>query len=250
MSTNARAAWALGLGLAGLVALVGRTSGQDGGATKGAARPLAPSVVGCIDLGAILKGYNKVEFLNKQLEDDYKRKQQELMQIYSEGEKVAKEMERLNPGTPDYKEGENKLNKLKIDFEAAREQAQREFAQKQADQLAVVFNEIQASVAYVAKYNSISYVVQVDREPVNSADPRTVTMALARPVLYYDSATDLTKVVMDHLNGAYQKASGGRAPATATPPAATPTPGAGANAPRNNPAPAPGGAARPNAGGR
>src|SRR5690348_15013750 len=56
MPLSSRAAWALGLGLLGAVALVAPSSAQNGEGQKAAAKP-APAVIAYADLDTIIKGY-------------------------------------------------------------------------------------------------------------------------------------------------------------------------------------------------
>ena len=74
MRVTSRAVMALSLGVAGFAGLAGITIGQDGAAPKtsgqqgGQARALPPAVIGSIDMDAVFKGYEKVDFIRKQIE--------------------------------------------------------------------------------------------------------------------------------------------------------------------------------------
>ena len=67
MTVSTRAAWALGLGLAGLAILVGPTPASSrmpaSARRPRAAAPKAagPAVIGTVDLDAVFKGYDKVK---------------------------------------------------------------------------------------------------------------------------------------------------------------------------------------------
>ena len=50
---------------------------------------------------------------------------------------------KLCPATEDYKKHENKVTELKARHEAGREQAEREFAQRQAEMMATLYKEVQ-----------------------------------------------------------------------------------------------------------
>lgn len=251
-----RAAAVLGLSALGVIALVAPSSGQDSAvqkaSTSGAnpaaasARKLPAAVVGCIDMAAVFNGYTKVEFIRKQIDGEYTQKKAELSKILSEGERLGKELEQLQPGSADFKDRDLKMTKIKAEFEAARESAQREFAQKEADSLATIYKEIQEVVAAVAKHNGLNYVVQVSNDPVSAADPRSALAAMSRTVVYAEGP-DVTQMVLNLLNQRYQQSSGA-APAAAPAggaPAAAPRPTAPAGAGAGAAAPAPGAAPRP-----
>lgn len=216
---SSRAAIALGLGVVGLAALAGRSIGQDGNATKaaapGAARALPAAILGSIDMDAVFKGYEKVEFIRKQIEAEANVKKAELTKIMGEAQQVAKEMEKLQPGSPDFKNHDAKMARLKADLDSARELAQREFAMREADALATVYKEIQAMVEAVAKHNHMTYVVRISNEPVSSGDPNSALAAMSRSVVYSDPSGDITEIVVKLLNRQYQSTNPPKAPAAA-----------------------------------
>lgn len=227
MPTNARARviWALGLAMTGLAVLVSQTSGQDkavkrtSGQTGGRAS-IAPAIIGCIDMDAVFKGYKKVEFLRKQMETEAEAKKGELNAILTQAQQIMKEMEKLQQGSEDFKNKETKLTELRARLEAAKQTAQREFAQKEAEALATVYKEIQAMVGYVAKSYGMTYVMRVSNEPVTGNDPNSAVMALSRAVVYNDDSTDVTNVVLRLLNQQYAKANPAAAAEAAPAPAA------------------------------
>jgi outer membrane protein len=237
--TRAMAAFGLGAGALGLLA--GHTIGQDAAVQKtsnqGASRTMTPAVVGSIDMDAVFKGYEKVEFLRKQIEAEANLKKAELSKIMAEAQQVAKEMESLTPGSPDFKGHDARLTEYRAKLNASREQAQAEFAQKEADALATIYKEVQAMVEAVAKHNHMTYVIRVSNEPITGADPNSALAAMSRSVVYSDPATDVTQIVIRLLNRQYQ-AAGGK-PAAPTTAAAAP---AGA---QPQPAPAPAAATQP-----
>ena len=231
---------ALSLGVAGFAGLASVSIGQDGAVQKssgqqgGQARALAPAVIGSIDMDAVFKGYEKVDFIRKQIEAEANLKKGELGKIMSQAQQIAKEMESLQPGSPDFKERDSKLTKMRVELDGSREQAQREFASREAEALGTIHKEIQAMVEAVAKYNHMTYVVRISSEPITSGDPNSVLAAMSRSVVYSDPSTDVTQVVVRMLNKKYKETSGVKgttdpdtAPASATTTAAP----AGAEAP-------------------
>jgi outer membrane protein len=219
MRGSSRAVLALSLGVAGVVGLAGYSIGQDGTAQKGAAtgqqpaqqRALPTAVLGSIDMDAVFKGYEKVEFIRKQIEAEANLKKGELSKIMAQAQQIAKEMESLQQGSPDFKERDSKLTKLRVELDGAREQAQREFAGREADALATIHKEIQAMVEAVAKYNHMTYVVRISNEPITGGDPNSVLAAMSRAVVYSDPSTDITQVVVRMLNKKYKESGGQKA---------------------------------------
>ena len=124
----------------------------------------------------------------------------------------------MTPNSVDSKKIEDHLTELKGQLEAKRDNAQRDFAAKQADMLSNVYREVQDMVRRIAQYRGMTYVVQTSNEAPSASDPQSVMAAMAKTVVYADPRNDITKDVVHNLNLAY-KAAGGVAPRAAAPPA-------------------------------
>jgi outer membrane protein len=219
-----RALTAMAFVALGAVAIGGRSIGQDGAVQKTSAdagagtRPRLPSaVVGVIDMDAVFKAYTKVEFIRQEIEAEATARKADLNKIQADAQQLAKQMEQLTPGTPDFKNHDDRLTKLQAEFAAAREKAQRDFAQKEAEALATIYKEIQAMVESVAKHNHMNYVLRVSNEAVSGADPQSALAAMSRSVVWSDGSSDITEMVVKLLNQQYQSSGSGRpaaAPAT------------------------------------
>lgn len=229
MPIKSRLAFTVGLGLVGLMALVGRSSGQqDGGVQKASSSPAAGvkasavAVIGTIDMESALKQYEKYKSEMDAMKAEVLGREKDLMKISEEGKQVGDMMGKFQPGSPDFKRLENKLSQLKAQFQVAREQAQSELAQREADVLAKIIGEIQGMSAAVAKRHGMTFVVRATREPINSSNPNSVMEAMSRAVVYSDPTTDITNEVVNYLNYNYRRATGADAaakPASATKPA-------------------------------
>src|SRR5262249_4524200 len=148
------------------------------------------------------------------------QRNKELMKINEDGKQATEMLAKLQPGTPDYKKMEKTVSEIKARLQVAQEQGNSDFAQKEADSLAMLYKDIQHMVSLVAKQRGLSYVVRVSNEAVSGTEPQSVMAAMARPVVYYDPAagTDISKEVIAHLNNWYHKSnSSGGAGGTAAP---------------------------------
>ena len=215
MIASSRGILAIGLGLTGLAILVAPTLGQ-GQAQDGAVRkaanpasvaspptPIAP-VIGTVDVELVFKSYEKVKQSNKEYSAALMARKNELMRIMSEAQEETQMLSKLAPGTEDYRKHENKVTQLKAQHEAGREQAEREFAQRQAQAMATLYNEIQEAVAAQAKAKGLTYVVKVSPGPRADSEPNDVSTALNRSVVYADPRNDLTEEVIRDLNRRYE----------------------------------------------
>jgi Skp family chaperone for outer membrane proteins len=221
MVVSTRAIVALGLGFLGLAVLVGPTLGQQPQdpavrktatqATAAAPQPPAPVTVGCVDISAVFKGYDKVKANSEEFRAAVMAKKNELMKFMAEAQQASETIAKLTPGSVDYKKIEDRITQLKAQHEASREQYEREFTLREAEMLATLYKEVQSMVGRLAKYRGFVYVVRVSNDPVTGANPNSAMAAIERTVVYADPRNDITNDVIFNLNREY-KASGGVVP--------------------------------------
>ncbi len=228
MVASSRGILAIGLSLTGLALLVGPSLGQqqDGSIRKAAGQstgkppaPVAP-VIGTVDIEYVFKNYDKVKIANKEFNAAMLARKNDLMKIMSEAQQEAELMQKFNPGSEDYKKHETRVTELKARHEAGREQAEREFALRQAESMATLYKEIQAMVARIAQWREMNYIVKVSNQPISGTDPNSVMGAISSTMVYADPRNDITSDVVHNLNRLYQatasptpKAASNRSPA-------------------------------------
>ncbi|WZO96288.1 OmpH family outer membrane protein [Isosphaeraceae bacterium EP7] len=242
MSISARVSWALGSGLGGLCLVVVPVLAQQPdakvqrvatGATTAATAPPAPAVtvLGTIDLEEALRKYDKFKVNSEEFAAAVQARKADLMQIMNDAKLASEKMSKLAPSSPDYKKVEIEITSLAAKGEAMKQQSQMEFARREAESVATVYNEIQAMVARVAPYRKITHVIKTSSSPVSGSDPESVGLAMSKAMIYSDPRNDITNDVVLHLNNAYRQAGGvapkPRAAAPGTTPAAPTAPAAG-----------------------
>ncbi|MGP0064570.1 MAG: OmpH family outer membrane protein [Isosphaeraceae bacterium] len=237
MVLSPRGVLAIGLSLAGITYLVAPTNGQaqpqqkaDGGVRPAAANPnpapaatpqppVAP-IFGTLDLDFVLKNYEKVKASSRELSAAVNVRRGELMKLESEARQEMEMMQKLQPGTADYKKREDHITELKARMEAGREQAQREFTLREAEMMSTIYKEIQGMTGSVARWRGMTYVLRATnpKKPTTGAtDPNSVMAAMNDQVIYADPRNDITNDVVYYLNKTYEKTA---SPAGTTKPAA------------------------------
>ncbi|MGE3821295.1 MAG: OmpH family outer membrane protein [Isosphaeraceae bacterium] len=237
MTLSSRAFSTLGIGALAASLFVGNALGQAPGGdaavrktgTQAAtAQPPAAAVpkpvaavFGSVDMESIFKNADKVKALQEEFKAAAMAKQAELVKIQSELQEEAQKLQKMTPNSVDSKKIEDRITQLKAQFEAGREQAQRDFAMRESEMLATLYREIQDMVRRIAEFRGMTYVVQISNEPLSGSNPNSVMAAMAKTVVYADPRNDITKDVIYNLNRAY-KAAGGTVPASATGTSAAP----------------------------
>jgi outer membrane protein len=227
MVSSSRGILAIGLSLTGLALLVGPSLGQpqDPAVRKTATptakatvpqAPVAP-VIGTVDIETVFNSYEKVKASNEEFRAAMMVRKNELMKIMADAQSEADMLAKLTPGTDDYKKHENRVTELKARHEAGREQAEREFTQRQAESMATLYKEVQSMVGKVAKWRKMNYIVKVSNQPISGANPNSVMAAIANTVVYAEGYNDITNDVIHNLNKFYRAALGPTKAPTAVP---------------------------------
>jgi Skp family chaperone for outer membrane proteins len=221
---------ALGVGLAGagLLAFPALVRGQGDSRVRQTATntseppkltpPVAP-IIGTIDIEAVFKNYDKTKVSKKEIESKVMARKAELMKIMQDAQQETEMLQKLTPGTADYRTRENRVTELKAKYEASRELAQRELSGTEAEMFASMYKEVQAMVAKVAQWRGMTYIVKISNRPVSGNDPDSVMAAMNNLMVYADPRNDITNHVVHNLNRFYLKTAPGTE-ATTTKPAA------------------------------
>ena len=248
MLRSTRAALAVGLGCIGVAGLVGQSVAQqgDGGVKRvatgnsgtGGTAPAAtmPAVsIGTIDVEGAFRAYDKVTVRGEDLNAEVQLRYMELTKLATEGKQQQEKLGHMAPGSADAQKCEQAMVSIKAQIEAGRQNAEREFTQKETETMTGIYNEVAEMATRVAQSKGMTFVVKYNEGKVQSTEPNSAMSAMSKTFIYADPRVDITKEVVAYLNQHY-KVTGGRAPKTPNPAAGAP--GAGA-APAGRPAPAP-----------
>ena len=158
------------------------------------------SAIGSINMDVVLKRSVKFQRESRRLSGDLNHERERLKNLEGEVKELFEQMRRRDARTPASDADEQKIANLKSQIEAGREIAQREFTRREAQMMAGLLQEIQQTIAALAKSRGINYVVKVSAEPTSDSDPNDVMTSWGRSVLYADPRNDLTEEVISELN--------------------------------------------------
>ncbi len=196
--------------LAGGTYFLGNSWGQD---KKPPAEDL-PHRVGLIDLGYVFEHYQKLKYLNEELNIETKEENNRLQLKMKKGQELAEQLKQLNEGTPDYTALENKLVKLGADFESEKKQLQMELARKRAKMMHQVYLEVYDAVEKFCNHHKFTVIIRFSRTDLNSTDPARVQQLMNQIVVYHRKKDDLTDGVVKYLNDRLPAANNEEKPLT------------------------------------
>ena len=187
---------------------------------------LVPAAFGTIDIDQVMRSYDKFKVTQEKLQAEAMEEQNNLMKLGAKGKSLVEQLQRFKQGTEDFRKTTEEISEVKAKLESKKEALQQEFEMKAAETMINTYTEIQLVAEGVAKKYKMAYVVKVVRDQITANDRQSAQAVIAQPLIYSDSATDITKEVIYYLNLRYQK-SGGLPPKTAS---AAPAPAAAAPA--------------------
>ena len=223
MLRSTRAALAVGLGCVGVAGLVGQSAAQQGdskaqrfaatnaNAGTGAAAvsvQMPPVSIGSVDVEGVFKSYDKVKVAGEILNAEVMKRYKELTDLANEGKQEQEKLAHMAPGTPDAKKCEDRMVQLKAQIEAGRQNAEREFTQKETETMSSIYNEVAAMVALIAKDRGMTFVVKYNDAKVMATEPNSAMSAMSKTIVYADPRVDITNDTIRFLNYNYKIAGG------------------------------------------
>ncbi len=146
---------------------------------------------------------------NMDLKDEMEKQYQAFL---AERQKRTAQMEDLNQqkggyleGKPEYKKISDQINRQAIEFQVWEQMQQNEFVTKQIAIMKTTYQQINDTIAEVAKERGIDIVLQFSPSKIDAPDPQEWhRQAQMRQVLYSEPDLDITADVLQRLDETYR----------------------------------------------
>ena len=206
-----------------LVLAVGVALALTGVAQNAAPAP-APvrSSVAVVDVNKIMTEWKYVSARKTDLENQFKPKFEALKARADELQKQAQVLKTMKRGEPEYQQLENQLIRKEQDIKTDNGILSKEFDEQAAKIFQDAYKYIKQHAAFYAKQIGATCVIQVNTanefqayNPRVSVSELTVQEVVARQVIWYDAAINVTDQILTRLNSGAQQSNTAR-PATTT----------------------------------
>lgn len=193
-----------------LVLAVGVALALTGVAQNAATAP-APvrSSVAVVDVNKIMSEWKYVSARRTDLENQYKPKFEALKARADELQKQAQVLKTMKRGEPEYQNLENTLIRKEQDIKTDNGLLSKQFDEQAAKIFQDAYKYIKQHAAFYAKQIGATCVIQVNSaDEFQSYNPRvsvselTVQEVVARQVIWYDGAINVTDQILTRLNSA------------------------------------------------
>jgi Skp family chaperone for outer membrane proteins len=198
----------------GIVCLAGGSfflSTTRGAPSKEAAED-GPHRVGLIDIGYVFEHYEKVKYLNEEMNIDLKETQQKLEAKAKRGRDMQDQIKELNEGSADYTALETKIVKLAAELETDNKMFKNEINKKRAKMVHQVYLEVYDAVEKFCNHHKFTVIIRFSRADLSSNDPSRVNQLMNQIVVYHRKRDDLTDGVVKYLNDRLPAATGDSKP--------------------------------------
>jgi Skp family chaperone for outer membrane proteins len=155
---------------------------------------------------AVFHRYEKAQQAHEQMKAYTNAEKERLANLKQQIESLVSQVMSADTNRSDLALLERQIAVLKQQYEPSREAAEREISRHETSTKAAILEEIQDTIATLAKAKGLNYVVTVSPEPKPNLGPSEVMAALHRSVVYSDPRNDLTEEVIRELNHRFKAA--------------------------------------------
>ncbi len=177
--------------------------------------------VAVVDLGKILKNYDRFNRDLDQLKSEAAAEEKNLQMRNNEIQQMKQQLSGMKPDSPDYNHNFTVMNQKQGDLNVERALKQREFGDRRAKMILQAYREIQLATREYAGQRNIAMVIPYDNNvlidgfsslppaplkpgeappAVPEITPNEVPGVISRPVLYVHSSLDVTLDVLNSVN--------------------------------------------------
>lgn len=200
-------------------------------AARPAAKPAAErtmSRVGLIDMAKVFEGYAKFKVLRDELAAEIEKSDAEARVMVEKMQAMQKELQEsgFQAGSAEYERAEKGLLDAKGEFEAFRAATQRKLARRESEMFKVIYADTTSMIRKYAEWAEYTVVIRFDSKDIEEdTPPAEAVQRMNKQVVFYRAENDITDIVLQSLNKAYQgSAAAAKTPAraaSATAPAGT-----------------------------
>ncbi len=173
----------------------------------GAARPPASAANGfagktvLVDINYIFKNHARFKAKMDQLKNDADAADVQMKKEQTQLRNMAMGLQKLNPGSPEYKKTEEDIARANTDWKIKVQQHQREFLMREAKNYNETYKEIEDEVNYFCQANGILLVFRFTGDPVDETNPDSTLAYINKPVVWYDKNLDITPYILKRFVG-------------------------------------------------
>ncbi len=163
----------------------------------------AGTTVAVIDLDEVFRKHENLQAQLEQLKADMQQAEATVREERKKIEILAEQLKTLRPESPDYEPKEKQFASMNADIQVKMRQKSRELLEREAQLRYDTYQNVLAAVASFAEQYNVQLVIRFSREEIDKTQPRSIQMALARPIVY-QRQLDITDHIVRLVNSPNQ----------------------------------------------
>lgn len=181
--------------------------------------------IAVVDVGYIFKEHGRFRATMDGMKKEMESIEEQLKTERTRVEQKEKLRDGFNPGTPEFKQADEEVTRMKADFNVHMTNLRKDFLDREATTYYETYTEVNNAVTYYCQRNNIVLVLRFNGEPVNPTRRENVLQEINKPIVYQNNI-DITPDILAILNR--NPPAGGAQPGVTAPGAPA---GTGATAP-------------------
>ena len=168
-----------------------------------------------VDMAVVAQNSVRLKQSMEALKADYKATAEELKKESEQGNRVTEEARKLPAGSPERKELEQKVLKMRADFELHGKKINDNTRERETKIVYGMLLELKEELARHAQANGEQLILRLDRTPPEQlSNPQAILAEIQKPIVYQRNS-EITPAILEALNRRGPAApTAGRAPAT------------------------------------
>jgi Skp family chaperone for outer membrane proteins len=169
--------------------------------------------IAVVDVSIIFKEHQRFLQMTDKFKKDVAGAEAKLKQEYNEIQELKKQLEGLQPGSPDYKQMEIRVAKAGTDWQLKGQMQKKELMEAEGRIYFQVYRELDDAVKRFAQKHNISLVLRYASDPVDDPTDRgEIVRGINKSVVFVDPRLDITTHILADLNRGGAAAVNPRAP--------------------------------------
>ncbi len=155
--------------------------------------------VAVIDIPYIFKNFTRftqaIDDIKKDI-DEYKnvvKNQQDQLRVETQ------KLELYKPGTKEYRDQEEKITQMRLQFQLESTKRQKEFMEREGQAYFTAYREVERVVAEFAQRNRIGLVLRFSAEEMDPTQRDSIMQGINQMVVYQDRL-NITEAILEQLN--------------------------------------------------
>jgi Skp family chaperone for outer membrane proteins len=166
--------------------------------------------IAVVDVSIIFKKHDRFLAMTEKFKKDVEAAEAKLKEEYNQIKALQQQLNGFTPGSPDYKQLEQRVAKAMADWQLKGQMQKKEFMEAEGRIYFQVYRELDDAVKQFAQKHTIALVLRYASDPVDNPTDRTeIVRGINKSVVYVDPALDITMLILQDLNRSSGAAAAG-----------------------------------------